>query len=129
MKDGAFCYNYCVCNFAASTFTVSGDTKGNSSPIIALVVGAFATVCVVLLLVLMLVIITLVLAHKRRSRARPIEKEKEVPYYDYILPPHMPAMTLSGDNIQLKENTAYNTTEAVTSPQVQPNIAYVNIFN
>ena len=111
------------------TFTVSGDTKGNSSPTIALVVGVVATVCVVLLLlVLMLVIATLVLTHKRRSRARPIEKEKEIPFYDYILPPHMPAMPLSGDNIQLKENTAY-TTEAVTSPQVQPNIAYVNIFN
>ena len=113
------------------TFTVSGDSKGNSSPTVGLVVGALATVCVVLLLllVLMLVIITLVLTHKRRSRARPIEKEKEIPFYDYILPPHMPAMPLSGDNIQLKENTAYNTTEAVTSPQVQPNIAYVKICN
>ena len=110
------------------TFTVSGNTKGNSSPTVALVVGVVATVCVVLL-VLMLVIITLVLTHKRRSRARPIEKEKEVPFYDYILPPHMPAMPLSGDNIQLKENTAYNTTEAVTSPQIQPNIAYLKIFN
>ena len=90
-----------------------------------------ATVCVVLLLllVLVLVIITLVLAHKRRSRARSIEKEKEASFYDDILPPHMPAMPLSGDNIQLKENTAYNTTEAVTSPQIQPNIAHVKIFN
>ena len=33
----------------------------------------------------------------------------------------MPAIPLSGDSVQLKENTAYNTTEAVTSPQVQPN--------
>ena len=119
--------------FAACTFAVSGDAKGDSSPTIVVVVGVVVggTVCVVtvLLLLLLLVIIILVLVHKRRSRARATEKEKEDPFYDYVLPPHMPAIPLSGDSVQLKENTAYNTTEAVTSLQVQPNIAYGTILN
>ena len=92
-----------------------------------MVVGG--TVCVVTVLLLLLVIIILVLVHKRRSRARATEEEIVDPFYDYVLPPHMPAKPLSGDSIQLKENTAYNTTEAVTRPQVQPNIAYGTILN
>ena len=83
-------------------------------------------VCVVTVL-LLVVIMVLILVHKRR--ARPTEKEKEDPFYDYVLTPHMPAIPLSGDSVQLKENTAYNTTEAVTSPQVQPNIAYGMVFH
>ena len=91
-----------------------------------MVVGG--TVCVVtVLLLVLLVIMVLILVHKRR--ARPTEKKKEDPFYDYVLPPHMPAIPLSGDSVQLKENTAYNTTEAVTSPQVQPNIAYGVVFH
>ena len=91
-----------------------------------MVVGG--TVCVVtVLLLVLLVIMVLILVHKRR--ARPTDKEKEDPFYDYVLPPHMPAIPLSGDSVQLKENTAYNTTEAVTSPQVQPNIAYGVVFH
>ena len=91
-----------------------------------MVVGG--TVCVLtVLLLLLLVIMVLILVHKRR--ARPTEKEKEDPFYNYVLPPHMPAIPLSGDSVQLKENTAYNTTEAVTSPQVQPNIAYGVVFH
>ena len=90
--------------------------------------GVGGTVCVVtVLLLVLLVIMVLILVHKRR--ARPTEKEKEDPFYDYVLPPHMPAILLSGDSVQLKENTAYNTTEAVTSPQVQPNIAYGVVFH
>ena len=89
---------------------------------------AGATVCVVtVLLLLLLVIMVLILVHKRR--ARHTEKEKEDPFYDYVLPPHMPAIPLSGDSVQLKENTAYNTTETVTSPQVQLNIAYGVVFH
>ena len=91
-----------------------------------MVVGG--TVCVVtVLLLVLLVIMVLILVHKRR--ARPTDKEKEDPFYHYVLPPHMPAIPLSGDSVQLKENTAYNTTEAVTSPQVQPNIAYGVVFH
>ena len=90
-----------------------------------MVVGG--TMCVVTVLLLLLVIIVLILVHKRR--ARPTEKEKEDPFYDYVLPPHMPAIPLSGDSVQLKENTAYNTTEVVTSPQVEPNIAYGMVFH
>ena len=90
--------------------------------------GVGGTVCVVtMLLLVLLVIMVLILVHKRR--ARPTEKIKEDPFYDYVLPPHMPAIPLSGDSVQLKENTAYNTTEAVTSPQVQPNIAYGVVFH
>ena len=90
--------------------------------------GVGGTVCVVtVLLFVLLVIMVLILVHKRR--ARPTDKEKEDPFYDYVLPPHMPAIPLSGDSVQLKENTAYNTTEAVTSPQVQPNIAYGVVFH
>ena len=84
--------------------------------------------CVVtVLLLVLLVIMVLILVHKRR--ARPTDKEKEDPFYDYVLPPHMPAIPLSGDSVQLKENTAYNTIEAVTSPQVQPNIVYGVVFH
>ena len=91
-----------------------------------MVVGG--TVCVVtVLLLVLLVIMVLILVHKRR--ARPTDKEKEDPFYDYVLPPHMPAIPLSGDSVQLKENTAYNTTQAVSSPQVQPNIAYEVVFH
>ena len=95
-----------------------------------MVVGG--TVCVVtvlllLLLLLLLVIMVLILVHKRRARST--EKEKEDPFYDYVLPPHMLAIPLSGDSVQLKENTAYNTTEVVTIPQVQPNIAYGMVFH
>ena len=90
--------------------------------------GVGGTVCVVtVLLLVLLVIMVLILVHKRR--ARPTDKEKEDPFYDYVLPPHMPAIPLSGDSVQLKENTAYNTTEAVTSPQVQPNIAYGSVLH
>ena len=89
-----------------------------------MVVGGTVCVVTVLLLLLLLVIIVLILFHK--GRARPTEKEKED---DYVLPPHMPAIPLSGDSVQLKENTAYNTTETVTSPQVQPNIAYGVVFH
>ena len=115
------------------TFKVPGDAEGDSSPTIAssVVVGAVVggTMFVVtVLLLLLLVIIVLILVHKRR--ARPTEKEKGDPFSDYVLPPHMPAIhvPLSGDSLQLKENTAYNTTEAVTSPQVQPNIAYGTVL-
>ena len=80
-----------------------------------MVVGAVAMFAVTVLL-LLLVIIVLILVHKRRARP------------DYVLPPHMPAMPLSGDSVQLKENTAYNTTEIVIRPQVQPNIAYGTLF-
>ena len=73
-----------------------------------MVVGG--TVCVVTVLLLLLVIMVLILVHKRR--ARHTEKEKEDPFSDYVLPPHMPAIPLSGDSVQLKENTAYNPTEA-----------------
>ena len=105
-------------------FPISKDIEGDSSPTIAVVVGAVVggTVCVVTLLLLLLAIIVLILLHKRR--ARPTEKEKEDPFYDYVLPPHMPAIPLSGNSVQLKENTAYNTTETVISPQVQPYVAY-----
>ena len=108
-----------------------------------MVVGGTVCVVTVLLLLLLVVIMVLILVHKRR--ARPTEKEKEDPFYDYVLTPHMPAIPLSGDSVQLKEhmpaiplsgdsvqlkeNTAYNTTEAVTSPQVQPNIAYGMVFH
>ena len=114
------------------TFKVPGDAEGDSSPTVAstVVVGAVVggTMFVVtVLLPLLLVIIVLILVHKRR--ARPTEKEKEDPFYDYVLPPHMPAIPLSGDSVQLKENTAYNTTEVVTSPQVQPNIAYGTVLH
>ena len=114
------------------TFKVPGDAEGDSSPTVAsaVVVGAVVggTMFVVtVLLLLLLVIIVLILVHKRR--ARPTEKEKEDPFYDYVLPPHMPAIPLSGDSVQLKENTAYNTTEVVTSPQVQPNIAYGTVLH
>ena len=110
------------------TFKVPGDVEGDSSPTIAsaVVVGAVVDGTMFVVTVLLLVIIVLILAHKRR--ARPTEKEKEDPFYDYVLPPHMPAIPLSGDSVQLKENTAYNTTEAVTSPQVQPNIAYGTVL-
>ena len=64
-----------------------------------------------------------------QRRARPTEKEKEDPFYDFVPSPHMPAIPLSGDSVQLKENTAYNTTETVTSPQVQPNIAYGTVLH
>ena len=37
---------------------------------------------------------------------------------------HTTAIGFSGDSAQLKENIAYNVSEAVTSRQVQPNIAY-----
>ena len=84
-------------------------------------------VLVMTVLLLLLVIIILILVHKKK--ARPIENEKEEPFYDYVIPPHMPVIPLSGNGVQLKENTAYNTTEAVTSPQVQHNIAYGTIFN
>ena len=112
-------------------YTVPGDAEGDSSPTIAsaVVVGVVlgGTVCVVTVLLLLVVIIALLLVHKRR--ARPTEKEKEDPFYDYVLPPHMPALPPPRDSVQLKENTAYNTTEAVTSPQVQPNIAYGSVLH
>ena len=94
--------------FAACTFAVSGNAKGDWSPTTVVVVGVVVggTMCVVT--VPLLVIIILVLVHKRRSRARTTEREKVDPFYDYVLPPHMPAKPLSGDSIQLKENTAYN---------------------
>ena len=73
-------------------------------------------VCVVtVLLLLLLVIMVLILVHKRR--ARQTEKERKDPLYDDVLSPHMPA------------NTADNTTETVTIPQVQPNIAYGMVFH
>ena len=111
------------------TFKVPGDAEGDSFTTIAVVVGAVAggTVCVVTLLLLLLVIIVPILVHKRR--AKPTKKEKEDPFYDYVLPQNMSAILLSGDSVQLKENTAYNTTEAVTSPQVQPNIAYGTVLH
>ena len=92
-----------------------------------MVVGAVVSgiMFAVTALLLLLVIIVLILVHKRR--ARPTEKEK-YPFYDYVLPPHMPAIPLSGNSVQLKENTAYNTTEIVIRPQVQPNIAYGTLF-
>ena len=110
-------------------YTVPRDAEGDSSPIIAVVVGVVVggTVCVVTVLLLLLVIIALLLVHKRR--VRPTEKKEEDPFYDYVLPPHMPAIPRSGDSVQLKENIAYNTTEAVTSPQVQPNIAYGSVLH
>ena len=119
-------YNYIIHGIS----TVHEGTEGDSSPTIAVVMGVVVggTVCVVtVLLLLLLVIMVLILVHKRG--ARPTEKEKEDPFYDYVLSPHMPAIPLSGDSVQLKENTAYNTTEAVTSPQVQPNIAYGVVFH
>ena len=93
-----------------------------------MVVGAVVdgTMFVVTVLLLLLVIIVLILVHKRRARLT--EKEKEDPFYDYVLSTHMPAIPLSGDSVQLKENTAYNTTETVTSPHVQPNIAYGTVL-
>ena len=115
--------------FTTCIFAISVDAKGDSSPAFAVVVGAVVggTVCAVtVLLLLLLVIIILILVYKKRTS--PIKNEKEDPFYDYVVPPHMPAMPLSGDSVQLKENTAYNTTEAVTSPQVQPNIAYGTIL-
>ena len=84
-------------------------------------------VCVMTVLLLLLIIIILILVHKKK--AKPIENEKEDPFYDYVVSPHMPVIPLSRDSVQLKENTAYNTTEAVTIPQVQHNIAYGTIFN
>ena len=89
-----------------------------------MVVVRCGTLYFVTVLLLAVVIIILILVHKRR--VRPTEKERKDPFSDYVLPPHMRAIhvPLSGDRVQLKENTAYNTTEVVTSPQVQPNIAY-----
>ena len=86
---------------------------------ITVVVVRCGTLYFVTVLLLTVIIIILILVHKRR--VRPTEKD---PFSDYVLPPHMPAIPLSGDRVQLKENTSYNTTEVVTSPQVQPNIAY-----
>ena len=88
---------------------------------ITVVVVRCGTLYFVTVLLLTVVIIILILVHKRR--VRPTEND---PFSDYVLPPHMPAIhvPLSGNRVQLKENTAYNTTEVVTSPQVQPNIAY-----
>ena len=77
--------------------------------------------CVVTVLLLLLVILVLILVHKRR--ARQTEKERKDPLYDDVLPPHM-VYSKSGDSVQLKANTSDNITEAVTSPQVQLNIAY-----
>ena len=106
------------------------DAKDDSSSSLAVVVGVVVggVVCVMtVLLLLMVVIIILIFVHKKRTS--PIKNGKKEPFYDYVVPPHMPAIPLSGDSVQLKENTAYNTTEAVTSPQVQHNIAYGTIFN
>ena len=101
---------------------------GDSSPTIAAVVGAVVGGVVCVMTVLLLLLIIIILVHKKK--ARPIENEKEDPFYDYVVPPpHMPVIPLSGNGVQLKENTAYNTTEAVTSPQVEHNIAYGTIFN
>ena len=50
--------------------------------------------------------------------------EREDPLYEYVTPPHITAIRFSGDSAQLKENIVYNVREAVTSRQVQPNIAY-----
>ena len=59
-----------------------------------------------------------------QKESQTTEKEKEDPFNDYVLSQHMPAIPLSGDSVQLKENTAYKTKETVICPQVQPNIAY-----
>ena len=90
-----------------------------------MVVGG--TVCVMTVLLLVLVIMVLILVHKRRPRHT--EKERKDPLYDDVLLPHMVATSLSGNRVQLKANTAHNITEAVTSPQVQPNIAYGMVFH
>ena len=118
--------------FTACFFSISVDAKDDSSPTVAVVVGAVVggTVCAVTVLLLLLVIIILILVFKKRTS--PIKNEKEDPFYDYVIPPHMPALPQSGDSVQLKENNAYNTTESVTSPQlpqVQHNIAYGTILN